>query len=170
MAAAHFSALPRLYTAALVLAGFSGVVLRIGSVHNVGGYPAWWDYTHRLAVPRGGLLVTTYDSARYTHLLELVASHRGAGTVLAGPELPEVYFLTGAKSPGRDSYSLFRGAIADSSQLAAGFDSTTANVIVIKGRPMFGTPLAPDVYQWLSLRYPLSERIDTLEVRWRSGR
>ena len=169
VAAAHFSVLPRLYTAALVLAVFAGVVLRLGSVHNVGGYPAWWDYTHRLAGPRAGLLVTAGDSAKYGRILELVAQHRGTGAIVAGPELPEVYFLAGAKSPGRDSYSLFREAVRDSTQLPNQFDTTATSVVVVKLRPMFGPPLALDLYRWLDLRYPVGERIDTIEVRWRGA-
>ncbi len=168
-AAAYFGALPRLNTAALILAGFAGVILRLGSVHNVGFYPRWWDYSHRLAVPRGGLLVTEYDSSRYTHLLDLVATHRTGGTVYAGPELPEVYFLSGQKSPGRDSYSLFARPVRDSTELPRLFASNAANVIVIKLRPMFSPPLRDDVYQWLKIRYPQSETMDTLQVRWRAA-
>lgn len=168
-AAAHFGALPRLNAAALILAGFAGVILRLGSVHNVGFYPRSWDYAHRLAVPRGGLLVTTYDSARYTHLLDLIAQHRANGTVYAGPELPEVYFLSGSTSPGRDSYSLFASPVSDSTQLARVFDVNAARVIVIKARPMFSAPMRDDVYQWLTIRYPRSETMDTVQVRWRAA-
>lgn len=166
-AAAQFSALPRLNAAALILAGFAGIVLRLGSVHNIGFYPQWWDYSHRLAIPRGGLLVTESDSARYTDLLGLVARHRANGPVYAGPELPEVYFLSGQESPGRDSYSMFASPVSDSTELPRLFNATAANVIVIKRRPMFSAPLRNDVYQWLTIRYPLSESTDTLEVRWR---
>ncbi len=167
-AAAYFGVLPRLNVAAMILAGFSGVVLRLGSVHNVGSYPRWWDYAHRLAVPRGGLLVTEYDSTRYTHLLDLVAEHRASGTVYAGPQLPEVYFLSGHMSPGPDSYSLFTNPVADSSELNRAFNLNGASVIVIKLRPMFSAPLRNDLYQWLSIRYPQSETMDTLQVRWRT--
>lgn len=168
-ATAHFGFLPRLNAAALILAGFAGVILRLGSVHNVGFYPRWWDYSHRLAVPRGGLLVTEYDSSRYTHLLDLVARHRAHGTVYAGPELPEVYFLSGQRSPGRDSYSLFANPVGDSTQLPRLFDVSAASVIVIKTRPMFLPPLRDDVYEWLKIRYPQSETMDTLQVRWRAA-
>lgn len=166
-AAAHFKSLSRGNTAMLILAAFSGVVLRLGSVHSVGYYPKWWDYSHRLAVTRGGLLVTEYDSARYTHLLDLVARHRANGTVYAGPELPEVYFLSGQESPGRDSYSLFPAPVRDSAEVSRLFNLKAASVIVIKTHPMFNPPIPADVYQWLAIRYPRSETIDTLEVRWR---
>lgn len=169
VAAAHFGALPRLRTAFLLLAGF-GAFLRLGSVHNIGAYPAWWDYSHRLVGPRGGLLVTKPDSARYSRLLALVASHRAGGTVLAGPELPEVYFLTGTTSPGRESYSLFARAVDDSTQLPLAIDTTAASVIVVKTHPMFARPLGGDLYRWLAIRYPRSESVDTIEVRWREPR
>jgi hypothetical protein len=169
-AAAHFGALPRLNTAALILAGFAGIVLRVGTLRNLGFYPLRGDYTHRLAVPRGGLLVTAYDSSRYKYLLDLVAQHRGNGTVYAGPELPEVYFLSGQRSPGRDSYSLFATPVGDSTELPGLFSTNAANVIVIKRRPLFSPPLRDDIYEWLSIRYPLGQRMDTLEVRWRAAR
>src|ERR1035437_6285733 len=53
-AAAHFGALPRLNAAALILAGFAGVILRLGSVHNVGFYPRGWEYGHRVFLAPGG--------------------------------------------------------------------------------------------------------------------
>ncbi|MBI2408732.1 MAG: glycosyltransferase family 39 protein [Gemmatimonadetes bacterium] len=166
---AHFGALTRARTVLVLLAGF-GLLLRVGSVHNVGAFPAWWDYSHRLAVPRGGLLVTGRDSARYTRVLELVARHRLGGAVRAGPELPEMYFLSGTLSPGRDGYSLFSGPVRDSLQLPALFDEASANVIVIKSRPMFVPPLRDDVHGWLARRYPHGEFGDSLEVRWRATR
>ena len=166
-AAAHFGVLRRVRTGFVLLAGFA-LLLRVGSVFNLGFYPAWWDYSHRLAVPRGGLLVTAPDSARYTRVLELVDRHRASGTVAAGPELPEVYFLAGSRSPGRDSYSLFSGAVSDSTQIPRAFDVAAANVIVVKMHPMLGVPLRDDVYRWLALRYPVGESVDSIEVRWKA--
>ncbi len=166
-AAAQFGVLSRMRTAFLLLAGF-GFLLRVGSVYNLGYFPAWWDYAHRLAVPRGGLLVTGLDSARYSRVLELVAGHRGSGTVFAGPELPEVYFLSGTTSPGRDSYSLFATAARDSAQLPRALDTAAASVIVIKPHPIFLRPLGNDVYRWLAIRYPQGEALDSIEVRWRA--
>ena len=86
----------------------------------------------------------------------------------AGPELPEVYFLSGSRSPGRDSYSLFASPVSDSTELARVFDVNAANVIVIKARPMFNPPLRDDIYRWLTIRYPQGEAMDTLQVRWRA--
>lgn len=166
-AAAHFGALRRSTSAALLLAGFAGIVLRLGSLHSIGYYPEWADLSHRLAVPRGGLLVSAPDSARYTRVLSLVASHRGGGTLHAGPELPEVYFLAGQQSPGRDAYSLFAAPIADSGAMTQRFDTSAASVIVIKQRPMMAAPLPDDIRQWLSNRYPQAEATDSIEVRWR---
>jgi hypothetical protein len=46
---------------------------------------------------------------------------------------------------------------------------SAASVIVIKTRPMFLPPLRDDVYEWLKIRYPQSETMDTLQVRWRAA-
>ena len=168
-AAAHFRALPRVRLGFLLLAGF-GVFLRLGSIYNLGVFPAWWDFTHRLAVQRAGLLMAAPDSARYTHALELVARHRADGSVFAGPQLPAVYFLTGTRSPGRDSYSMFSQPVADSTELPRAFNPAAANVIVINTSPADLPALGPDVYRWLAVRYPWGESFDGFEVRWRAPR
>jgi Dolichyl-phosphate-mannose-protein mannosyltransferase len=166
-AAAHFGALRRLRTGFMLLAGLA-VLARVGSVFSLGVYPIWWDYEHRLAVPRGGLLVSKEDSVGYARMLQLVASHRSNGTVAAGPELPEVYFLSGSRSPGPDSYSLFSGDVRDSTQAARMFNATSASVVVIQNFPMSSQPLREDVYHWLAIRYPDGESVGTIEVRWRA--
>ena len=168
-AAAHFRALSRVRTAFHLLAGF-GLLLRVGSVYNLGYFPAWWDYAHRLAVPRGGLLVTRQDSVRYTRVLQLVASHRATGAVFAGPELPEVYFLSGTTSPGRDSYSLFSAAVRDSTQLPRVLDEAVASVIVIKTHPMFVRPLGDDVLPLAGDSLSAGRVARQPEVRWRVPR
>jgi hypothetical protein len=165
--AAHFGALRRLRTGFMLLAGFA-VLARVGSVFSLGLYPTWWDYEHRLAVPRGGLLVSAEDSASYTRMLQLVASHRNNGTVAAGPELPEVYFLSGSRSTGPDSYSLLPAAASDSTQVARVFDAAATSVLVIQNFPMSSQPLREDVYHWLAIRYPQGESVGTIEVRWRA--
>lgn len=165
--AAHFGALRRLRTGFMLLAGFA-VLARVGSVFSLGLYPTWWDYEHRLAVPRGGLLVSAEDSASYTRMLQLVASHRDNGTVAAGPELPEVYFLSGSRSPGPDSYSLLPAEASDSTQVARVFNAAATSVLVIQNFPMSSQPLREDVYHWLAIRYPQGESVGTIEVRWRA--
>jgi hypothetical protein len=167
LAVAERLALPRLVFGGTALGAFAGIVLRVGSVHSVGVATTWWDDHHRLAVPRGGLRVTADDSARYDNILRLVREHRGAGTVYAGPELPEVYFLSGVPSPLREVYRFLPANATDSTHLEQVFDVRTANIVLINHAPLFLDPISPTILAWLAIRYPHSERIDAIEARWR---
>ncbi len=167
LVSAHYRALPRLVFGVIAMAAFAGIVLRLGSVHSVGSGTKWWDDNHRLAMPRGGLRVPAADSALYTDLLRLVAEHRGAGTVYAGPELPEVFFLSGAPSPLRQDYHFLPEGTTDSTQMSRRFDVNGANMVLINYDPLFLNPVSPSILAWLAIRYPQSERIGKVEARWR---
>ena len=165
--AAHYHALPKLVFGGMALAAFAGIVLRVGSVHTVGLAATWWDDNHRLAVARGGLRVPAFDSAQYTNILRLVTEHRGTGTMYAGPELPEMYFLSGARSPLREVYRFLPAGTADSTQMEQSFDVSAAKMVLINHAPLFLDPIPPSVLAWLAIRYPESTRIGTIEARWR---
>ena len=165
--AAHYHALPKLVFGGTALAVFAGIALRVGSVHTIGLAATWWDDNHRLAVARGGLRIPAADSAKYTDILRLVTEHRGTGTVYAGPELPEIYFLSGAHSPLREVYRFLPAGTVDSTQMALSFDVRAANIVLINHAPLFLDPIPPSVLAWLAIRYPESTRIGTIEARWR---
>ena len=116
---------------------------------------------------RGGLRIPAADSAKYTDILRLVTEHRGTGTVYAGPELPEIYFLSGTHSPLREVYRFLPAGTVDSTQMALSFDVRAANIVLINHAPLFLDPIPPSVLAWLAIRYPESTRIGTIEVRWR---
>ena len=167
LVAAHYHALPKLVFGGMALAAFAGIVLRVGSVHTVGLAATWWDDNHRLAVARGGLRVPASDSAQYTNILQLVTEHRGTGTMYAGPELPEMYFLSGARSPLREVFRFLPSGTADSTQMERSFNVSVAKIVLINHAPIFLGPIPPSVLAWLAIRYPQSERIGTIEARWR---
>ena len=166
LVAARYQALPRLVFGGVALSAFAGVVLRVGSVHTVGVNSTWWDDNHRLAMPRGGLRVPASDSAQYTDLFRIVTEHRGSGSMYAGPELPETYFLFGIRSPLREVYRFVPVGTIDSTQMGQFFDTTAVRVVLINHAPLFLAPIAPSVQAWLAIRYPRSERVGSIEARW----
>ncbi len=157
----------RIFFSAFALLLFGGSLNRIGSVHTVGFGPIWWDDAHLLAMPRGQLRVTTADSANYTRMLALVSEHRGTGAILAGPELPEVYFLADAPVAAHDAYELVPEFVSDSTAAAELFARRHITVVVIKPEPMFAHALAPDMMAWIVGHYPHREVLGAFEVRWR---
>jgi hypothetical protein len=141
--------------------------LRVGSVHTVGVAPIWWDAAHRLAGPRGGLLVTVADSQQYAQLDSLVRAHHRDGALIAGPELPELYFLSGLPSGLHDAYAALPPGAADTAALASAINVQAVDVVVLKDDPRFAPRLTEAQRAWYVARFPRVERVGTIEVRWR---
>jgi hypothetical protein len=115
-----------------------------------------------LGVARATLIVTPADADKYSRLTRLVSERLRAGRLLAGPDCPEVYFLTGQLSPVGVSYDFF----SDRST----FDPAlwpSADVVVINRSPRFSTPLAPELVAAIRREFGQSELLGEFEVRWR---
>jgi hypothetical protein len=110
------------------------------------------------------LNVPRHQAAAYRRLVSLIDAHLQTGTLLAGPDCPEVYFLTGRLNP--------TGLVFDFLSDSAGtFDDVdrraTANVIVINGQPAFSPAVSDSVLSDLRAAFPHAEQVGPFEVRWR---
>ncbi len=153
--------------ALILLVAFGGWFHRIGDVHGVGYGSIWRDNTHRLPGVSGGIGVTAADSVRYARVTALLAAHAGPESFVAGPELPELYVLTGTRRLVHQPYLLSGGAGDSAPRIATGVDTNAVRAVAINHAPLF-LP-APDsaFLAWLAARYPFGERVDHIEIRWR---
>ena len=89
----------------LVVAGFLLVfgLVRVtpGAVESFGSRFAPTDETVRLKLERGGLRVRAADAARYEALIGIVQALARDRILWAGPDTPEVYFLSGVPNQTR---------------------------------------------------------------------
>jgi len=106
-----------------------------------------------LRVPSSGTLET---------MVAMVQRHSTNHQVLAFPECPEVYFLTGLQNPTRNDGGVLTEDIY--SVLA----SDEINVIVINEKPYFASTPAPDVMVAIERRFPFSKASGKYLVRWRT--
>jgi hypothetical protein len=61
----------------------------------------------RLDGPRGGgLLVNAAEAKEYRRLIPLVRAHARGSYIYAGPDAPEIYFLTGLRNPTKTLFDL----------------------------------------------------------------
>ena len=148
---------------------FGGWFHRIGSVGTVGDASVWWDDAHPLPGIHGGLRVTRSDSSRYDRAVQLIAEHGGAESLAAGPELPELYVLAGTRRVVPQPYRLVASAAPDSQTFALQLDTTRTTVLAINHAPKFLPRVSDEVIAWLAAHYPASERIDDIELRWRTS-
>jgi hypothetical protein len=158
---------PRLVGTTVLLAGFAVLALQPGDIKTLGYYPNHTDLGHRLALPRGGLLVSRADSAQYAQLLQTIDAHRGSLPVYAGPGLPEIEFLAGPPYAGRGVFHFLDADVRDTATVARLAPAEGANVVVWNLDPYFGEKPTAEVQAWYAARFPNKARVDAVEVRWR---
>lgn len=117
--------------------------------------------TAPLAVPAGeGLRVVSAD--QYIAISRAIAQIDRGETLLAFPECPEFYFLTGRRNPTRaDSY-----AIPDEVERA--MQDPNLRVIVINRRPVFPSSIPPQpLLEKVVAQFPNAAQVGQYQVRWR---
>jgi hypothetical protein len=116
---------------------------------------------------RASIRVSAADRATYQRIAALIRLHASGRFVFAGPDAPEVYFLSGFENPTR---SLFDFLDASDSARGAALLSTLrerrVNVIAVNDQPEFSDPLEGPVVSRLDALYPVHERVGRFDIRW----
>ncbi len=123
--------------------------------------------TTELGGPRGGIRVPESDASRYGELALLVRSRAAGGGVWAGPDAPEVYFLSGVRNPTPTLYEFLDRVPMTPDGLATLLDSRDVRVAVLNTRPLFSQPLDPRILEHLVREFPRSRTLGPYVVRWR---
>lgn len=98
----------------------------------------------------------------------MVQEHAGgSGFIYAGPDCPEVYFLSGKQNPTRTLFDFFDPPEGRSERILATLESHQVKVAAILTQPAFSPPMASDLQAALRERFPNSAKIGKFEVRWR---
>jgi hypothetical protein len=118
-----------------------------------------------LDLPRAHLTVSERDARTYQRVVSIVETHLGAGTLMAGPDCPEVYFL--AKRRSVASYEFFSNGGTTAGNQAEIEKWTAADVVVVNHRPGFTPSLSTSVVAAVRNQFPHSETVGKFEVRWR---
>ncbi|MEJ2204101.1 MAG: glycosyltransferase family 39 protein [Gemmatimonadota bacterium] len=122
--------------------------------------------TTPLALERGGIRVSEADAEQYARMTEVVRTHGRGGDIWAGPDAPEVYFLSGKPNRTPVIYEFLTPSSPTPEELVRFLDTRT--VVVINSRPLFSAPLSDDVQARLTRAFPEEEAIGPYIVRWRS--
>jgi hypothetical protein len=142
---------------------FAVVIMNRGYIHNLGQSHEPQAFTAELGLERAHLRVSANDARVYRRVATLVARHAGTGSFIAGPDSPEVYFLTGHVNPS--------GALFDFLSDDAGTSVNTGwagtNVIVLNRQPAFSPALSKDLLEVIRKVFPAGRSIGKFEVRWR---
>ena len=154
----------------LVVAGFLLVfgLVRVtpGAVESFGSRFVPTDETVRLKLERGGLRVRAADAARYEALIGIVQTLAHDRVLWAGPDTPEVYFLSGVPNRTRTLFD-FLDVAAATVPLLERIRAANPGVVVLNLRPDFSG--APDqaTVDALHAEYPNIRSVPGFLVLWR---
>ena len=136
-----------------------GYIQSLGVAHDPRRFDA------ELNLPRAHLTVGRDDVRVYRRLMSAMLSHPGAALV-AGPDCPEVYFLSGRVHPSGTLFDFLSRAGGEngSRELAAW---SQADLVVVNHAPHFSPPPSQELLEVLRGRFPYGEEIGPFEIRRR---
>lgn len=147
-----------------VLALLAAVAAFLGAGYGVGVANSG---TTLLDLPRGGIRVSATDAHTYERLAGLVQEHAHGGGLWAGPDAPEVYYLTGLPNPTPTLYEFLDATPRDVSTLDTLFVSHDVRVVVLNREPLFSTAADTTLVGWLYRSFPEGETVGPFSVRWK---
>lgn len=119
---------------------------------------------------RASIRVTPSDRALYGRAVRLLERHSAGRFTFAGPDTPELYFLSGLRNPTRSLFDLLDPSdSARGSQLLDTLRETNVTAIAINLAPTFSDPLASATVAQLRGEYPYHVRVGQIDVRWRTA-
>jgi hypothetical protein len=120
-----------------------------------------------LDLPRGGIRVSSTDARTYERVVALVRDHIDGGGLWAGPDSPEVYYLTGEPNPTPTLYEFLDTTPRGIRDLDTLFASHDVRVTVVNRRPLFSAPLDSAAVAWLYRMFPAGDTVGSFSVRWK---
>jgi len=123
--------------------------------------------TAQLDLPLGGPRVVPEINQRYRDLRALLRAHARGDYIYAGPDSPQVYFLTGYRNPTPTLYEVFDDSTARTARVLRAIDRHGITAVVISTRDGPSGPMDPALRAQLVSRFPAVQTLDYYEVRWR---
>lgn len=146
---------------------FAVVTMNRGYVYNLGQGHVPQALNVDMDLSRAHLRVSADDALTYRRLVALIARHAGDGHLIAGPDCPEVYFLTGRFNPSGTLFDFF----SDKAPAVEGLADTErwagTNVIVLNHQPAFSPERSTGLMSEIRKVFPAGESVGKFEVRWR---
>ncbi len=120
-----------------------------------------------LDLPRSGLRVEPLESTVYEGVIKLVQSKANGGAIWAGPDAPEIYFLSGLPNRTRTFFDFLDGPAQDGISLVDRIGTLDAKVVVVKKNAQFSPALSLAVVDSLRRTFTSQRDFPGYLVLWR---
>jgi Dolichyl-phosphate-mannose-protein mannosyltransferase len=119
-----------------------------------------------LPLPRGGLRVSSEDSAIYTALVATVRAHATNDYMYCTPDCPEVYFLAGLKNPTPTTFEFLDDSAGERDRTLRTIRDHRVGVVALNGQFRFSVPDSA-LEEELGRQFPNSGCAGYFTVLWR---
>jgi Dolichyl-phosphate-mannose-protein mannosyltransferase len=151
---------------AVYYGAFAVVGLNAQSVGELGLTAARGETLARLELPRGRVLVHARDAVEYEAAVDTLTAHARGRYTYAGPDAPEIYFLTGLRNPTRAFFEFLEPARQSADSVLAAVDRHGVTAVVINRDMKFSPPLSPELEVAFARRFPHATTVGKFMVRW----
>jgi hypothetical protein len=145
-------------------------VLRVtpGFIFNMGVCYAPDSQKYRLLLSRAsGLRVSPAEGKGYEQLVSAIKEHSLRSRIYAGPDSPQIYFLSYKPNPTRTLFDFLADPEKRDAAIRQVLMDETTRVAVIRTEPDFSDPLSPALQDLVRELYPNAQRFGPFELRWR---
>jgi hypothetical protein len=146
---------------------FAVVTMNRGYIYNLGQFHAPQALNVHLDLPRAHLRVSADDAAMYRRIVALIDRHAGGGDLLAGPDCPELYFLTGRFNASGTLFDFLADEGTAVERSASPQEWAGTNVVVLNHQAEFSPPPSSALVAEIRKVFRAGELIGRFEVRWR---
>jgi len=136
-------------------------------VFNLGHRYDRYVADRRLRLDRGGLRLPEIDARKYERLIATIGKH-GNGPIYAGPDCPEIYFLSGRPSPTRTFFEFLGPLETNAASLVPFLETRRTRLVVLNRTPAFSAKPTLALVTELKRRYPNWEAIDNFVLLWKN--
>ena len=154
----------------LVVAGFllafGSLRVNPGTVDTMGHSFRRTDEVAVLTLPRSGLRVRAVSAARYEQLIGVVEELAPGRTMWAGPDAPEVYFLSGVQNQTRTMFD-FLDVTTSSMTIVERIHAARASLVVLQMLPSFASPPDSATIATLRAEFPHTRALPRFLLLWR---
>jgi hypothetical protein len=133
------------------------------------GYKAAPDVqTAPLKLARGGnLRGNPVQTDEYQKLIPFIQAHASGEYIYAGPDCPEIYFLTGLKNPTRTLGDSFDEPVGRTERILQAIETHHITVLTFNEKAAFAGTINRELEQVVQSRFTQSKQIGNFRVMWR---
>ncbi len=152
----------------IVLIAFSVWRLDTGFLYHLGFRYRAHRQTEALTLERArGIRVSPEEKAELEELVRSLGSLDTGPSVLALPDAPEVYFLTGLRNPTRTLVDFFEDSEGRTRRILSLTDDTGLQVVVLNQRRLFSPPVEGPLLDSLEARFRWSAEVGRFRILWK---